>query len=251
MAGILCIYIALTGMMEAFGEREIVTGVLDLGKVVLLGPFAGLGLLLLQQAPNRRVGWMRVLAACLAGIAATGLFILFIDAVSIRHMFTHASPALVAYMTMGQEAPAAGLGLFAVAALAAGAVGAGLALMPAYWRNTIFMAVLLVDSAMALPSELSQAPAANPERTAESAAVQPRCAPTRGGAIAAAAVFAWRAWCRASGCGCGTACRNSNRNVSGRCRWPFAAPVFWCCWYCPGWWAATSAKCWPTSASTC
>ncbi|MCY4522902.1 MAG: branched-chain amino acid ABC transporter permease [Caldilineaceae bacterium] len=192
VAGILCIYIALTGMMEAFGEREIVTGVLDLGKVVLLGPFAGLGLLLLQQAPNRRVGWMRVLAACLAGIAATGLFILFIDAVSIRHMFTHASPALVAYMTMGQEAPAAGLGLFAVAALAAGAVGAGLALMPAYWRNTIFMAVLLVVG-MALLSELisqvlRQILNGRPDRLLFSqGALRPAVA-----AIAAAAVFAWR-----------------------------------------------------------
>ena len=192
LAGILCIYIALTGMMEAFGEREIVSGVLDLGKVVLIGPFAGLGLLLQQQAPNRRLGWMRVLAAGLAGIVATGLFILFIDAVSIRHMFTHASPALVAYMTMGQEAPAAGLGLFAVAALAAGAVGSGLALLPAYWRNTIFMAVLLVVG-MALLSELisqvlRQILNGRPDRLLfNQGALRPAVA-----AITAAAVFAWR-----------------------------------------------------------
>ncbi len=192
LAGVLCIYIALTGMMEAFGEREIVAGVLDMGKVVLLGPFVGLGLLLQQRAPNRRVGWIRVLAACLAGIVATGLFILFIDAISIRHMFTHASPALVAYMTMGQVAPAAGLGLFAVAALAAGAVGSGLALMPAYWRNTIFMATLLVVG-MALLSELisqvlRQILNGRPDRLLFSqGALRPAVA-----TIAAAAVFAWR-----------------------------------------------------------
>ena len=192
LAGVLCMYIALTGMLEAFGEREIVSGVLDLGKMVLLGPFEGLGRLLQQQAPNRRDGWIRVLAACLAGIVATGLFILFIDAVSIRHMFTHASPALVAYMTMGQDALAAGLGLFAVAALAAGAVGSGLALLPAYWRNTIFMAALLVVG-MALLSELisqvlRQILNGRPDRLLFSqGALRPAVA-----AIAAAAVFAWR-----------------------------------------------------------
>lgn len=192
LAGVLCIYIALTGMMEAFGEREIVTGLLDLGKVVLLGPFVGLGLLLQQRAPNRRIGWMRVLAACLAGIVATDLFILFIDVISIRHMFTHASPALVAYMTLGQVAPAAGLGLLAVAALAAGAVGSGLALMPAYWRNTIFMAALLVVG-MALLSELisqilRQILNGRPDRLLFSqGALRPAVA-----TIAAAAVFAWR-----------------------------------------------------------
>lgn len=192
LAGVLCIYIALTGMMEAFGEREIVTGLLDLGKVVLLGPFVGLGLLLQQRAPNRRIGWIRVLAACLAGIVATSLFILFIDGISIRHMFTHASPALVAYMTLGQVAPAAGLGLFAMAALAAGAVGSGLALMPAYWRNTIFMAALLVVG-MALLSELisqilRQILNGRPDRLLFSqGALRPAVA-----TIAAAAVFAWR-----------------------------------------------------------
>lgn len=192
VAGVLCMYIALTGMMEAFGEREIVTGILDLGKVVLFGLFVGLGLLLQQQAPNRRVGWIRVLVACLAGIGATSLFILFIDAVSIRHMFTHASPPLVVYMTLGQDALAAGLGLFAVAALGAGAVGSGLALMPAYLRNTIFMAVLVVVG-MALLSELisqvlRQILNGRPDRLLFSqGALRPAVA-----AIAAAAVFAWR-----------------------------------------------------------
>ena len=192
VAGVLCIYIALTGMMEAFGEREIVMGILDLGKLVLFGPFVGLGLLLQQQAPNRRVGWIRVLVACLAGMVATGLFILFIDAVSIRHMFTHASPALVAYMTMGQDMLAAGLGLFAVAALGAGAVGSGLALMPAYLRNTIFMAALVVVG-MALLSELisqvlRQILNGRPDRLLFSqGALRPAVA-----AIAVASVFAWR-----------------------------------------------------------
>ncbi|MYA05772.1 MAG: branched-chain amino acid ABC transporter permease [Caldilineaceae bacterium SB0664_bin_22] len=192
VAGVLCIYIALTGMMEAFGEREIVMGVLDLGKLVLFGPFVGLGLLLQQQAPNRRVGWIRVLVACLAGMVATGLFILFIDAVSIRHMFTHASPALVAYMTMGQDVLAAGLGLFAVTALGAGAVGSGLALMPAYLRNTIFIAALIVVG-MALLSELisqvlRQILNGRPDRLLFSqGALRPAVA-----AIAVASVFAWR-----------------------------------------------------------
>ena len=192
IAGILVIYIALTGMMEAFGEREMVAGLLDLGKVVLLGPFLGLGLLLQQQAPTRRVGWIRVVVASLAGIVATILFVLFIDAVSIRHMFTHASPVLVAYMSMGQEALASGLGLFAVAALAAGAVGSGLALLPAYWRNTIFAAALLVIG-MALLSELigqvlRQILNGRPDRLLFSqGAVRPGVA-----AIAVAAVFAWR-----------------------------------------------------------
>ena len=192
IAGILVIYIALTGMMEAFGERAIVAGILDLGKVVLLGPFLGLGLLLQQQAPNRRVGWMRVVAASLSGIAVTILFVLFIDAVSIRHMFTHASPALVAYMSMGQEALAPGLGLFAAAALAAGAGGAGLALIPSHWRNTIFAAALLIIG-LALLSELigqilRQMLNGRPDRLLFSqGAVRPGVA-----AFAGAAVFAWR-----------------------------------------------------------
>src|SRR3990172_1106257 len=97
------VFVALVGMVETFGVREIIIGVIDLGRLLLLLIGLGTG----YQAARRSGGGTVIALArgLLAGAAAgAGLAALPIlgSIVNLRGMFTNASPTLFEIISFGR-----------------------------------------------------------------------------------------------------------------------------------------------------
>ena len=130
IAGVVMIYLMAVGIAAVFAERQVVTGYLTLGRVMLIVPALGVGYLVAGRPGSAR---SRAVLALVAGVAAGGLFsAAFLASVAlspgIRHVLIRiAAPLLdfIGFKDLGFD-PAAGaalnLALTASVALAAGLV---------------------------------------------------------------------------------------------------------------------------------
>lgn len=108
LGGIIAVFIALLGMIEAFATRDIVGGVIDMGRTLILITFFFAGFLVLRQyheAPARSS--VAVLQGALAGLISgaflVGLVLLQTELPTTRNIFVNATPALLKLMTFGQD----------------------------------------------------------------------------------------------------------------------------------------------------
>lgn len=147
------VYLMLAGMIETFGERQIVLGWINLGQIVMFVPLIAAGYL----AGKRFDGLdNRMLAAAVTGLVAylpAALLLFFMDAVSMRDVFPNASPALIQFMTLGVEPLPAGAALMLGMGAVAGALGGLMLLMPDDLRRILTLGAAVVVVA-ALISEL-------------------------------------------------------------------------------------------------
>ncbi len=147
LASIAVVYLMLTGMIETFGERQIILGLVSLGQIVLYLPALVPGFLLRQD--DQPVA-ARVLYGALIGLATfvvPALLLILMDSIPMRDMFQNASPALIAIMTFDQASLPAGLALLGLAGIVSGGIGAALALLSPSVRKALvtgFAVVILV-----------------------------------------------------------------------------------------------------------
>ncbi len=153
LATIAIVYLMLAGMIETFGERQIIVGWISLGQIVLYLPSLIAGYMMRDE---RLALISRLIYGTLSGLAAfliPAILLVFMDNIPMRDMFQNASPALIAIMT--QEVEPLGLGLvwLGVAGAVAGLAGGVLSLLPKPVRKALIAAFVVVVS-VALLSDL-------------------------------------------------------------------------------------------------
>ncbi len=151
LGGVIALLLALTGMIEAFGKRDIIGGVLSMGYTFLLLALIYAGYTAGRRAAQgataqgvSRSSWL--LSGALAGATVSvmlALLVLIGPVINLRAMFINASPGLYAMLTFNQGT-AVGLVLLLVLGAALGALVASIDLLPAHLRRAIVLALLIV-----------------------------------------------------------------------------------------------------------
>jgi branched-chain amino acid transport system permease protein len=138
IAGVILIYLCLVGIVEAFAERNVVTNLFTLGRVMLALPPLVVGYVAASRLAHRSVAG-RLLAGGLAGAiggALLGLGLLFASAVDIRDIFVRVSPGLLDFIAFGLD-PAIGAILNVAFGAACGVAAAGVRAAPPRWRRPV------------------------------------------------------------------------------------------------------------------
>jgi branched-chain amino acid transport system permease protein len=151
VAGIVLVYLALIGMIEAFDTRILIGDTVTLGKTLLAFPvFLAAYVLVrprlrggvyLQPKPSAAV-WMGAVAGGLAGgivIAAVALTLPF-GALTTREIFVQVSPTLLSLLEFGRSVPVAAVVLI-MGGAALGALGAGFRSLPVRVRRPLTIAL--------------------------------------------------------------------------------------------------------------
>ncbi len=139
IGGACLVLLSLIGMVHAFNQREIVSGVISMGQTLLL--FTAAFLAYTAAARTRPEAAGRILAsAATAGLVMTALLLLLVlvgQLVNMRQVFINASPALFNSLLFYQESLPAGGALLLLAGAVTG-LGTGLLyLTPALWRRAL------------------------------------------------------------------------------------------------------------------
>lgn len=106
--GLLAVFIALVGMIEAFTARGIITGVIDMGRTLILVSFFFTGYLVFRQstrtpAPSISIPLQGALAGLTCAAFLVALALLQSVLPSLRNIFVNATPELSKALTFGQS----------------------------------------------------------------------------------------------------------------------------------------------------
>ncbi len=159
IGGAVAIYLALVGIMTALVNRMIITGVISLGQIILLSVYIVFGYMAAQRAAAKQA--KPPIGFCLLSGAIAGLIIsLFLSAlvviapiINLRNIFINASPQLFQLLTFGLGVP---MGLFVLIGLGvvAGALSAGLFLLPDRLRRAVSMGLVAIPLVSILNTSL-------------------------------------------------------------------------------------------------
>ncbi|MDQ7030404.1 MAG: branched-chain amino acid ABC transporter permease [Ardenticatenia bacterium] len=148
VAGIVAVFVSANGMVQAFAERDIISGILSMGYALLFLVPLIIAYLAAREPPvlegfeAPQKGPRNVVAGLIVG-AITGLFlvlfVLLASAVNLRRVFINISPQLLDLLTFGQGS--GGLVLLAAGSLLMGAAGGLTQLLEAKWRRALWGAV--------------------------------------------------------------------------------------------------------------
>lgn len=148
LGGIIAVFIVLLGMVEAFATRDIIGGVIDMGRTLLLIAFFMTGYFAIRAkhgAPAH--SGTTILQAALAGLIAgvcMAFFVLVLSVLpAIRGVFVNATPAVLRLLTSDQNVAAGCVALILLAAVG-GAIPAVLLFLPAALRNSLVTAIGIV-----------------------------------------------------------------------------------------------------------
>ena len=141
IAGGVSLLLALVGMVAAFSESDIISGVFSMGELLLLAPLVAGGYLALNRVEDKSVGkglLVGLLAGFFGGLVLTILLVVG-QQVDLRQMFPNASPDLYSLIAFGVAPP---LGYFVplIYGSIIGAIGAGLVLLPSRVRSSVLSA---------------------------------------------------------------------------------------------------------------
>jgi branched-chain amino acid transport system permease protein len=145
IAGVVALSLSLIGIVETFGERDIIGGVVSLGQIFLFSAVAGAGYLSARQNPHARPG-VNLLGGLVAGLLASLPLVVLIfvaEPIHMRESLPNASPALLKLLTFEQGQTMGSLLLVAVSA-GLGLIGVGIYLLPGRVRRPLLMGLLLV-----------------------------------------------------------------------------------------------------------
>jgi branched-chain amino acid transport system permease protein len=141
--GGIIIFLGLVGMIETFSQREIVTGILDLGFLLLFLPFFIFGYTTANKLEDKSIKSILIaggVTGLVAGLTSSLLPILG-NFVNIRDMFMNASPTLYSTLNFGQGIYLGGVILSFVAGVI-GAIGSAFLVIPKRIRNALQQAVV-------------------------------------------------------------------------------------------------------------
>lgn len=141
--GVIVIFLGLVGMIETFSQRDIVSGLISMGILLLFIPFIIFGYSTAKKEADhslKTVLYTGGLSGLVAGFVSALLPILG-QFVNLRDMFMNASPILYATLNFGQGVYLGGLILTLVAGFL-GALGAGFLVIPSRIREAFLQAVI-------------------------------------------------------------------------------------------------------------
>jgi len=141
--GGIIIFLGLVGMIETFSQRDIVSGVLNLGFLLLFVPYFIFGYSTAKKEIDRSMKSV-LIAGGITGMAAgfiSALLPILGNFVNLRDMFMNASPTLYTTLDFGQGIYLGGVILTLVAGII-GMIGAVFLVIPQRIRNAILQAVV-------------------------------------------------------------------------------------------------------------
>ena len=141
ISGTLVLYLTAVGIVLAFAERNTITGVVTLGRLMLLVPPLAMGY---HVAGRGGAPLPRLSAGLLSGLASgliLAAFILFVSAVNVRFMLVRISPQLIDFVTFEQGGTTGAVLNFALAT-GAGLLGAAAHVLPRRVRGPLISATL-------------------------------------------------------------------------------------------------------------
>ncbi len=136
--GVVAVFLALVGIVEALHQRLVITGVISLGQAILLFTGLGAGFVMVRRTAGSRA--VMILQGTVVGAitgAMLGGLVLLGQAVNLRNVFPNASPALYGILTV-EQGPSTGAILLIIAGALSGLAGAGIALLPQSVRRPVF-----------------------------------------------------------------------------------------------------------------
>lgn len=143
IAGLVALSICAIGMVVAFDERDIITGVLSLGQLLLFGIPLIVGYMIVRGNGEVRAG-SAILHGLVAGffvaLPLIGLIILSLIWPNIREALPNVSPDLINILTFGQD-PIPGSVILALVMMVLGALGAAFHLLPERIQKPLFSGV--------------------------------------------------------------------------------------------------------------
>ncbi len=143
VAGVTALLLALVGMVESFGQRDIIYRVIPMGQILLLAPPFLFGVITARRSATAPT-WARLLAGLVSGLVCGAVLVALLllgHVINLRAMFINASPGLYQLLTYGNELIPGSL-VRLLLSLLAGLLGAGIATLPARLRNAILQALV-------------------------------------------------------------------------------------------------------------
>jgi branched-chain amino acid transport system permease protein len=126
LGGTIGVLLSLVGMVSAFSQRYIISGVFTMGQVLFLAPLLFMAYFAIRRATpqtTQKVISLGLLAGFAGGLVLAALLILG-RLVNLQAMFLNASPALYRLLTFGQEFVPGLLILLVVSTIVGGLAGA-------------------------------------------------------------------------------------------------------------------------------
>jgi branched-chain amino acid transport system permease protein len=143
--GGIAVFLALVGMVEAFGERYIINGIFTMGQVFLLAPMflmAYMGCRRESGQPPGRIVFMGATAGLFGGFLLT-IFTVIGSLINLRAMLINASPALYEIISFGMGIPMSFI-IPLIYGTVLGLAASGIFLLPERIRSSTIQAIVWV-----------------------------------------------------------------------------------------------------------
>ena len=145
LSGLAALFVCLVGMIDTFGEKDVIGGLVSQGQMLLILIWFGFGYLVNRRVPGGSQS-QTISGGALVGAITSGMLIVLVliaEPFNLRSVLVEASPALVEDLTMGLGVGLGSLVLL-IAGLAFGALGAAVPSVPEGVRRPLLMALAWV-----------------------------------------------------------------------------------------------------------
>ena len=145
IGGVVALLISLVGMVEEFGQRDIIAGVISMGQTLLIIAMLMGGHFAAARSVDRP-GPLSLAGGALAGLVTSGMLavlVLLIGPLNMRAILPNASPALINILTF-EQGPVPGLFYLLGAGALVGVVAGLLHILPPLVRQAIILALFWV-----------------------------------------------------------------------------------------------------------
>jgi branched-chain amino acid transport system permease protein len=150
LGSIVAIYMCFVGLIGSFADRDIIEGGVTFGLTLLFLTALGFGYATARRAATQTSPASRTLhsvlgsgfAGLLIGVSLSAL-VLVAEAINLRAVFINISPDLIELLTFGKDTTQ-GIVLLLISGTVVGILGGLVALLPAWLRNSLLLAMSLV-----------------------------------------------------------------------------------------------------------
>ena len=150
LGSVVAIYMCFVGLVGSFAERDIIEGGITFGQTLIFITALGFGYAAARRVAPPESGTSRLpralLGSAIAGLligVSLSILVLVAESINLRAVFINISPELIDLLTFGKGVPQ-GLVLLLVSELIVGVLGGVVALLPAWSRNSLLLALAVV-----------------------------------------------------------------------------------------------------------
>ena len=147
VGGLIAVYLCLVGLVQTFGERDVIGDVIALGHTLLLLTALGIGYVTARRLSSTGSSPLVLLASALGGLLTFGMVALLVvaaETVNLRGVLINVSPQLIELLTFHQEEIALGIAQLLVGGALVGAIGGGIYVLPRWMGNSLLLGMMVV-----------------------------------------------------------------------------------------------------------